>query len=141
MASVVRFRPSFLIVCITLAACSGKKAETPATPAGPADSNTAIVGPVIPEAERLALDSANSFYRAKAYPAALEAYRRAAQVAPKDVAPWFGVYMVATATQNKALGDSAIAEMRARGGEAPGQATDSALKAAHKAPGISPTAH
>ena len=134
-----------LILVATLAACSSKKPEAPPPAAMgaatvPTDSTGAPI-PQIPAAERVVLDSANIYYRSKNYPMALVTYRRAAVIAPTDVAPWFGVYMVATATQNKVLGDSAIAEMRARGGTAPGQATDSALQAAHKGAVPGPTSH
>ncbi len=142
MASAHRAYHGSLIVLLALAACSPKKADTPA--AAPTNSATAAnpgVAPMIPEAERVALDSANLHFRAKDYPAALAAYRRAAEAAPNDVAPWFGIHMVATATNNKALVDSALVAMRARGG-APDQSSPSDLEAAHKAAGgISPTAH
>jgi hypothetical protein len=130
-----------IMLCVALGACSAKQAETPAPPAAPpVDAAAGGGAPAIPEAERIALDSANAAFRAKDYAGALAAYRRAVASNPTDVAPWFGIHMVATATKNTALADSALKEMRARGG-APGQATDSALQAAHKTPAVSPTAH
>jgi hypothetical protein len=129
-------------ILVALAGCSAKKPDAVAPPAAEAAATPTANPdvPQIPEAERVVLDSANNFYRAKNYTAALAAYRRAAVIAPTDVAPWYGVYMVATITNAKALGDSAIAAMRARG-SALGEATDPAVQAAHKAGGISPTAH
>jgi hypothetical protein len=67
-------------------------------------------------------------YRAKDYKGALAGYRRAAAIAPTDIAPWFGVYMVGAVTQDKALGEEASREMKARGG-APGEGDSMAVKA------------
>ena len=83
---------------------------------------------MISEAERLVLDSANNKFRAKDYQGALAGYRRAAAIAPTDVAPWFGVYMVAAVTKDKALGEEASKEMTARGG-APEESDSAAIKA------------
>ena len=43
-------------------------------------------------------------------------YRLASSLAPKHAAPWIGISMVAQATGNKALGDSALAAISERGG-------------------------
>jgi hypothetical protein len=61
---------------------------------------------------RAALDSGNRLYSAKAYAAALEQYRRAAALAPEHDAPLFGIVMVANATADSALADSAATAMR-----------------------------
>ncbi|HSJ62805.1 MAG TPA: hypothetical protein VK922_02750 [Gemmatimonadaceae bacterium] len=61
---------------------------------------------------RAALDSGNRLFSAKAYAAALEQYRRAAALAPEHDAPLFGIVMVANATKDSALADSAAAAMR-----------------------------
>lgn len=112
-----------------LGACSGKKPDAaPPTALTTAVAPGAAGGAVATEAERLVLDSANTKFRAKDYQGALAGYRRAAVVAPEDIAPWFGVYMVANVTKNKVLGDSAMSEMRTRGG-APGEGDTTALKA------------
>lgn len=69
---------------------------------------------------RAALDSGNRLYSAKAYAAALEEYRRAARLAPEHAAPLFGIVMVANATADSALADSAATAMRRRqGGKRP----------------------
>ena len=123
---------SGITALLLLGACSGKKPEAapPAAPtmAGAAGAAGAVMPPTSTDAERLVLDSANTMFRAKNYPAALEGYRRAAAIAPEDIAPWFGVYMVAAATKDKALGETATKEMTARGG-APGEGDTATLKA------------
>lgn len=115
-----------------LGACSGKKpdAAPPAAPASAVAPGAAGAGiaPTSTDAERRVLDSANIMFRAKNYAAALAGYRRAAAVAPEDIAPWFGVYMVAAATKDKPLAESAMKEMKARGG-APGEGDTTTLKA------------
>ncbi len=127
-----------LAALILLGACSGKKADVPAAPTAPTGAQGAMgAGDVamITDAERMVLDSANNMFRAKDYQGALAGYRRAAAIAPTDVAPWFGVYMVAAATKDSVLGKTAVAEMTARGG-APGEGDSMAIKA-HQ--GVNPT--
>lgn len=121
-----------LAALFLLGACSGKKPEATPPAAAAATAPTGAPGaagvPMISDAERLVLDSANNKFRAKDYQGALAGYRRAAVVAPTDVAPWFGVYMVGAVTKDKALGEEAVREMKARGG-APGESDSTALKA------------
>ena len=88
-----------------------------------------------PEA-KAALDSGNQLFRRKAYDQALVQYRRSSELAPQHSAPLFGIHLVAVATKNKALDDSAMAGIRARTGALPGGpsgaphgTSDSALKA------------
>lgn len=90
----------------------------------------ALLGP----AARAALDSGNALFRKKAYAAALAQYQSAASLAPQHSAPLFGVYMVARATNNVAMADSALAGIRLRSGvmtPAPHTLTDSALRRMH----------
>ncbi len=61
---------------------------------------------------KIALDSGNALFRAKAYDLALRQYRRSAQLVPTDVTPLFGVLMVAEATNNSKLADSVRTVMR-----------------------------
>ncbi|MEO8333435.1 MAG: hypothetical protein ABI664_00585 [bacterium] len=72
----------------------------------------ALIGP----AARVALDSGNAYYRRKAYAAALAEYRAASVLAPQHAAPFFGIYMVARATNNAAMADSALSDIRRRNG-------------------------
>jgi hypothetical protein len=76
-------------------------------PLGGERASAALVGDA-----RVALDSGNRLYSAKAYAAALEQYRRAAALAPEHDAPLFGIVMVANATADSALADSAATAMR-----------------------------
>src|ERR1039457_3564466 len=52
-------------------------------------------------------DSGNAAKRNEDYARALADYRRASELAPQHSAPLFGIQMVAAATNNKALADSA----------------------------------
>jgi hypothetical protein len=91
----------------------------------------ALLGP----AAKGALDSGNVLFRKKAYDAALAQYRAASILAPQHSAPLFGIYMVARATSNASLADSALAGIRLRSGNmtaAPHGPTDSALKRIHE---------
>jgi hypothetical protein len=122
-----------LAALVLLGACSGKKPEaTPPAAAAAAAAATQQPGApgvaVISDAERMVLDTANNLFRAKDYKGALAGYRRAAAIAPTDIAPWFGVYMVGAVTKDIALGEEAKREMTARGG-APGEADSMAVKA------------
>lgn len=134
MPRLSHYRSCGLAALILLGACSGKK---PAVP--PAAALTDVRGAegvaTISTAEIMVLDSANNMFRAKDYKGALAGYRRAAAIAPTDVAPWFGVYMVAAATGDSVLGKTAVAEMTARGG-APGEGDSTAVQA-HQ--GVKPT--
>jgi hypothetical protein len=91
----------------------------------------ALIGP---EA-KAALDSGNALFRRKDYVRALAEYRHASELAPQHSAPLFGIYMVAGATNNKPLADSALAGIRVRNGPlppgeagAPHSMSDSSLK-------------
>jgi hypothetical protein len=61
---------------------------------------------------KVALDSGNVLFRARAYDLALAQYRRSAQLAPTDVTPLFGVLLVGEATNSSRLADSARARIR-----------------------------
>ena len=90
----------------------------------------ALLGP----AAKAALDSGNVLFRKKNYEGALAQYRAASALAPQHSAPLFGIYMVARATDNKAMADSALAQIRLRNGPLPtGPHTfsDSALRRMH----------
>ena len=129
-----------------VAACDGKQAQSaatdsaaaaaaPATASVPAPSGGALGGgpnmrDSLPETVRLALDSGNVAFRAGQYAAALTAYRAAAASAPDIAAPWYGVYMVAQATKNQKLADSALAAVRTRSADA-GLWSDTLMKKAH----------
>jgi hypothetical protein len=91
----------------------------------------ALIGP----AARAALDSGNVLYRKKAYAGALAQYRAASALAPQHAAPYFGIYMVARATRDSAMADSALAAIRLRNGPmptAPHSVNDSVLQRIHE---------
>lgn len=104
-----------------------------AASASPASAEAAAHALIGPQA-LAALDSGNTLFRAKNYRGALGLYRVAADLAPQHSAPLFGIYMVGRETKNTALADSALAEIRKRGGPAtpaPHAFDDSTLKALH----------
>jgi hypothetical protein len=107
-------------VAVVLLACNKGKEPAPKTPLSEVSAQSGgelaagSAGAMSAEA-RVVLDSGNALYRAKKYADALAQYRIAAQRAPEDPAPYFGIYMVAGATGNKRLQDSAQAALRARG--------------------------
>ena len=120
-----------------LAAGACKPTQQPAkTPLGAmaagADSTANPHTTMSPDA-RAALDSGNAQYRAGKYDAALVSYRQASSLAPLNAAPFFGIYMAAEKLGNKALADSASAEIKRREGPSTQMLTDSALQEMHAA--------
>ncbi len=95
-----------LLAAVLLLGCGGPDGETPA-----AGSTNSPPSRLTGEA-KVALDSGNVLFRAKAYDLALAQYRRSAQLAPGDVTPVFGMLMVGEATGNSRLADSARARIR-----------------------------
>ena len=124
-----------------LSAASCKRYEPPKSQraqAAPLDSVRAmerahaLLGP----AARAQLDTGNSFFRKKDYASALQRYRAASALAPQHAAPLFGIYMVARATHDSVMADSALAGIRLRNGpmpQAPHAMSDSALQRMHDA--------
>jgi hypothetical protein len=118
-----------------LAACTTQ--EAPRVPLGRAADSAhaerdahALLGP----AAKAALDSGNVLFRARAYDGALAEYRAAAALAPQHSAPLFGIYMVARATNNSAMADSALVGIRRRNGPMPAgphSFADTALQRMH----------
>lgn len=90
-------------------------------------------GPELPLPARSALDSGNAAFGRKDFDGALRFYRQAATAAPTHASPWFGVFMVAQATGNTALRDSAQREVQRRTVDSPAL-TDSTLRNTHPAP-------
>lgn len=128
-----------LAASLVLAACTGG-ADAPSVALGrasTADSARAMAaahGFLGPQA-RAALDSGNRLFRERAYAEALGQYRAAAALAPQHAAPLFGIYMVARATDNAAMADSALAGIRLRSGSmpvVPHSFSDTALQRLHE---------
>ena len=126
-------------IALLIVACSGGNGASKVPLAQAATDSSArameaahaLLGP----AAKAALDSGNVLFRRKAYDEALVEYRLAAELAPQHTAPLFGIQMVAAATNNRPLLDSALAGIRARNGPlpattsgAPHSMSDSALK-------------
>jgi hypothetical protein len=103
---------------LAAAACSSGADETPRLPLGHPELGTGSgavrpAAPTIVGEAKVALDSGNVLYRARAYDLALAQYRRAAGLAPAEEAPLFGMLMIATATNDMQLADSATALIKA----------------------------
>ena len=121
-----------------LAACSDRQ-DPPKVPlasaarvdtASPEITAHSLLGP----AAKAALDSGNALFRKKEFAGALSQYRAASSLAPQHSAPLFGIYMVARATNDSAMADSAMAGIRRRSGAmtaAPHSLSDTALKRMH----------
>jgi len=126
---------STLLACLTTAACADSPRDARATegaatrPAATGQRDGGSRAELSADAAA-ALDRANAEFRAGRYEAALAAYRGAAVHAPDHAAPWYGVYMVARATRDAALADSAMSAIRARTPSASGF-SDSALARMH----------
>jgi hypothetical protein len=100
-----------LATSLVAAACSGSGAPKVPLARGAADSVRAVEtahGFLGPQAKE-ALDSGNTLFKQRAYADALGQYRAAAALAPQHAAPLFGIYMVARATNNAPMADSAPA--------------------------------
>lgn len=111
------------VATITVSACTTKDVPKVDLAAKAASDSAALV---LGGSAKVALDSGNALFRAKVYDAALTQYRRAAAEAPQHAAPLFGIYMVARATNNKTMADSAMAGIRARNAVPPHDLPDSA---------------
>lgn len=134
----------FTLLAIGVIACKVKE-EPPRVPLGRAADSAhaeehahALLG----AAAKAALDSGNVLFRKKDYTEALAQYRAAAALAPQHSAPLFGIYMVAHATNNKAMADSALAGIRRRNGPMPAgphSFADTSLERTHEAPRKKPS--
>ena len=122
---------SGIFLCLAAAAsilgCGGSEApKVPLGHPGIGASEEAGSAPIAGEA-RIALDSGNILFRAKAYDRALAQYRRSARLAPTELAPLLGILMVTDVTKNARLADSTLARMR----ELNPAAADSAAAMSH----------
>jgi hypothetical protein len=129
-------RCALLSAAIATSGCSGGE-EAPKVPLGHPEVGAAGQRAVLDPKAKAALDSGNRLYTAKAYAAALEQYRRAAALEPEEEAPLFGILMVATATKDASLADSASKALRARDAAA-GDTTGSSLLDVHTRPPQNP---
>jgi hypothetical protein len=118
MHHIIMTRMSVLrLYCFAPAAvilgCGGS--DAPKTPLGEKSSEGVAandVTPAIAGEARLALDSGNMLFRAKAYDRALSQYRRSAQLAPTELAPLLGIMMVADVTKDSKLSEETLPRIR-----------------------------
>lgn len=110
--------------------------DSPAGGTAPSAEEPTLAGPA-----REALDRGNAAYRARNYRDALDAYRTAAAAAPEDAAPYFGIYMAATALDDTVLADSAMALIRAQRANGGDMLTDSSLRDLHARGAVMPAGH
>lgn len=89
-------RAGLALLAVTVLACGDRDSDETRVPLGQGP-------PVMTGEARVALDSANLLFRARAYDQALAQYERSAQLAPRDLTPLLGVMMVAEATGDTAL--------------------------------------
>ena len=99
---------------VSLLGCG--KSDAPKIPLGAAPVTTAApVNPPMsgPTGEaRVALDSGNALFRAKAYDQALVQYKRSAELAPNEAAPLLGMMMVADVTKDSKLAEATLLRIR-----------------------------
>jgi hypothetical protein len=101
-------------VAVAICGCKGKEApKTPlgAAPVASSGANEATMTGLTGEA-RLALDSGNVLFRAKAYDQALAEYNRSADLAPTELAPLLGIMMVADVKNDTKLADATLPRIR-----------------------------
>lgn len=110
--------------------------ESPGAVIAPDAEASPVDGPA-----REPLDRGNSAYRAGDYSGALDAYRAAAAAAPEDAAPYFGIYMAATALHDRALADSAMKMIRAQHASGGDMLADSSLRNLHAHGATAPKGH
>jgi hypothetical protein len=127
-----------IVLAATTVACSRQDppkiplARAVADSARSVEAAHALIGPEV----KAALDSGNVLFRHKEYDAALAQYRTASALAPQHAAPLFGIYMVARATNNSVMADSALEGIRLRNGPmavGPHTFGDSSMQRAHAA--------
>lgn len=97
------------MACLSAAACGDDTGERIPLGSMPAAGTSST----LTAEARASLEQGNTFYRAKQYPEALAAYRRAAEQSPSDAAPLWGIQMAARAMGDSALLDSTLQRMRA----------------------------
>ncbi len=117
-----------LAACAVTSACYSDDAapKVPLAQAATTDSAKLVAEAhsLLGDKARAALDSGNVLFRKKHYAPALVLYRTAADLAPQHAAPLLGVYMVARATNNAAMADSALVEIKKRNGPLPSATHD-----------------
>lgn len=105
---------SFGVLVAASSACG--KSDAPKTPlGGEAPAGGAFneaTAPAISGPAKVALDSGNLLFRAKAYNQALAQYRRSAELAPSEISPLLGIMMVADVTNDSSLARATVPRIR-----------------------------
>jgi hypothetical protein len=136
------------ILLVSITACGSDAPDASKRPLGEFSPSQGSGGPLrelppgVNAAAAARLDSGNVAFRVKQYDVALGFYRGAADAVPNHAAPWYGIYMVAQATKNTALADSALKAVAIRNGG--GELLDTASVKNHKggeAAGVLPLDH
>lgn len=136
------------ILLVSITACGSDTPDASKKPLGEFSPSQGSAGPMrelppgLNAVAAARLDSGNVAFRVKQYDVALGFYRGAADAVPNHAAPWYGIYMVAQATKNTALADSALKAVAIRNGG--GELLDTASVKNHKsgeAAGVLPLDH
>lgn len=107
--------PIASVIVLSIVGCKGS--EAPKTPLGQAQPMTALPAdhPALTGLTgdaKLALDSGNALFRAKAYDQALTQYSRSADLAPTELAPLLGIMMVAEVKGDAKLAGATLPRIR-----------------------------
>src|SRR5512141_1782771 len=114
MKNMIVSRVGIAVLTMFVAGCGGS--DAPKIPLGAAKAmadaprNPPMTGPT--GEARVALDSGNLLFRAKAYDQALVQYQRSAELAPNEVAPLMGILMVADVTKDSKLAEATRPRLR-----------------------------
>ena len=124
------------ILLVSITACGSDTPDASKKPLGEFSATQGSAGPMrelppgLTAVAAARLDSGNVAFRVKQYDVALGYYRGAAVDVPNHAAPWYGIYMVAQATKNTVLADSALKAVALRNGG--GELLDTASAKNHK---------
>ena len=128
-----------VVLLIAVFVAIGYRTRRPASRRVPVSMMPSAPVAELAPAARVALDGGNAAYRAKHFGDALAQYRAAAAAAPGEAAPYFGIYMAATALHRTAVADSALVMIRAHSSSGGQMLSDSALQQLHS--GAVPPTH
>lgn len=117
---------ALVLSCVMAAACGANGTDSPKQPLNAGGAPGAVPTTDGPPVDQLPpgmtpmaaahLDSGNVAFRARQYDQAMVYYRKAVLDVPEHAAPWYGIFMVAQATKNSALADSASKAIATRTG-------------------------
>jgi len=132
----VGFKTLLLIASLGCANEEGAKRSLDGSEMPAAASSPSAPPPGLTVLAAAQLDSGNVAFRSQRYDEALRYYQLASVSVPDHPSPWYGVYMVAQATGNQGLADSAARAVSRR--DMNGELRDTGVAKAH---GTEGTAH